>query len=167
VSAPEAREPRFLADAMLERLARWLRVLGFDTASGTAATDAELVQRAREEGRVLLTRDHRLTHQWSSRESLLVVADKPLDQLLEVMSHYRLEAPQELFTRCLICNTVLRSVSGEEVKALMPPGAHDRPETLRSCPSCDRVYWEGSHTRRMRSALERALRPSDTGPPAD
>ena len=165
--APQVREIRFLADAMLERLARWLRVLGFDTASGSAARDAELVRRAEEEGRVLLTRDRRLAHLRNSRESLLVLSDEPLSQLRQVIAHFRLEAPRELFTRCLVCNTVLGSVSGEEVEALVAPGAPDRPETLRRCQSCNRMYWEGSHTRRMRSALERALRQSDTSPPAD
>ena len=157
MSAPELREPRFLTDAMLERLARWLRALGFDTVSGNAATDAELMRRAAEEGRVLLTRDRRLAQQWSSREPLLVLSDEPLSQLREVMAHFRLEAPHELFTRCLVCNTVLRSMSGNELEACLPPGVHGHPETLRRCPTCNRVYWEGSHTRRMRSALERAL----------
>jgi uncharacterized protein len=165
MTAPEAREPRFLADAMLERLARWLRVLGFDTASGGAATDAGLLRRAEEEGRRLLTRDRRLAYQGSAREPLLVLSDEPLDQLREVMAHFQLEAPRELFTRCLICNTVLRAASVEEVGSTLPPAARERPETLRRCPSCGRIYWDGSHTRRMRSALERALGLWDVLPP--
>jgi uncharacterized protein len=166
MAAPEAREPRFLADAMLERLARWLRVLGFDTASGSAAADAELLRRAEEEGRALLTRDRRLARRGRVRESLLVLGDEPLDQLREVMAHFRLEAPRELFTRCLICNTVLRSASVEDVGSPLPPAARECPETLRQCPRCGRIYWEGSHTRRMRSALERALGLWETLPPA-
>ena len=153
---PEPREPRFLADAMLERLARWLRVLGFDTASGSAATDAELVRRAKEEHRALLTRDRRLAQQWSVPDSLLVVRDEPIEQLREVISHFRLTVPRQLFTRCLLCNTRLRPVSAEEVRSRLPPAAREGPQTLRCCPNCGRVYWEGSHTRRMRAALEGA-----------
>jgi uncharacterized protein len=153
---PEPRAPRFLADAMLERLARWLRVLGFDTASGDTATDAELVRRAQEEGRVLLTRDRRLTREWSVPDTFLVVGDKPLDQLREVMAHFRLAAPQTLFTRCLLCNSDLQLAAAEGAGS-PAPGAHEHSQTLRCCPSCGRVYWEGSHTRRMRAVLERAL----------
>jgi uncharacterized protein with PIN domain len=98
---------------------------------------------------------------------LLVLSDEPLSQLRQVIAHFRLEAPHELFTRCLVCNTVLCPVSGEEVEALVGLGALARPETLRRCQSCNRVYWEGSHTRRMRSAVERALRQSDTSSTPD
>jgi uncharacterized protein with PIN domain len=168
MKASEVREPRFLADAMLERLARWLRVLGFDTQSGSAATDGELVRRAEHEGRALLTRDRRLAHQRPERHSLLIRSDAPLDQLREVMTHFQLQAPRELFTRCLICNAALRSAAADEIGSPVPPSARERPESLRRCPSCGRIYWEGAHTRRMRAALERALRPPETRrPPAE
>jgi uncharacterized protein with PIN domain len=142
--------PRFLADAMLERLARWLRVLGVDveSASGTAA-DRELVQLAAAEGRVLLTRDRRLALEHGAGEHLVVRSAAPLEQLREVVERFAIEVPSELFTRCLLCNLPLEPTDH--------PGV---PPPARRCPRCERVYWEGSHTRRMRAAIAGVLPPA-------
>jgi uncharacterized protein with PIN domain len=142
--------PRFLADAMLERLARWLRVLGVDveSAGGTAA-DRELVRRAAAEDRVLLTRDRRLALEHGAGEHLVVRSAAPLEQLREVVERFAIEVPPELFTRCLLCNAPLEPAER--------PGV---PPPARRCPQCDRIYWEGSHTRRMRAALAGVLPPS-------
>jgi uncharacterized protein len=152
-SPPGDRELRFIADAMLERLARWLRALGFDTVSGGATANGELVRRAMEEGRYLLTRDRRLPDRWRGSGCLLLRSTAPLEQLREVITHFQLTLPPELFTRCLVCNTELRSANAEEIASQVPQGAHARLAASRYCPSCGRVYWEGSHTRRMRSTL--------------
>ena len=144
--------PRFLADVMLERLARWLRVLGADVESAAgAAADRDLVRRAGAEDRVLLTRDRRLAAEHAGR-IVVVRSAAPLEQLAEVVARCDV-AIGELFTRCLLCNVPLEPA----------PDVDGMP--ARRCPRCGRVYWEGSHTRRMRSALARAL-PSLVPPPA-
>jgi hypothetical protein len=153
--------PRFLADVMLERLARWLRVLGYDTASAGAASDAELARRAAAERRWLLTRDRRLAAETADGLGVLVRHGAPLAQLRELVERLPLGAEvsaRELFTRCLLCNTALRPATDAEAAAALPDvcDAH-RPEPVRVCPTCGRVYWEGAHTRRMRAALARAL----------
>lgn len=130
--------PRFLADAMLERLARWLRVLGFDAACA-AGPDTAVMERAAAESRHLLTRDRRLAADAHSLAPVLIRSDEPLDQLREVLEHFDLPIPDDLFRRCMLCNVPL----------LDEPGDH------RRCPDCGRVHWEGSHTRRMRAALAR------------
>ena len=136
--------PRFLADVMLERLARWLRVLDVDVASAHATTaDRELVRRAAAEERVLLTRDRRLSAEHGTGTPFVVRSAAPLEQLAEVVERFEIDAPRELFTRCLLCNVPLESADGAA--------------PARRCPRCERVYWEGSHTRRMRAALARAL----------
>ena len=156
-ATPHAQPPRFLADAMLGRLARWLRVLGFDTRYEPALTDPELVALARREGRVLLTRDRRLLSDLRPDLALEVTSDAPLAQLRAVIEHLALAPPAELFTRCLLCNTPLEPVPRTEAAALLPPAARELPGPVRRCPTCERVYWPGSHARRMRSALRSAL----------
>lgn len=148
---------RFLADAMLERLARWLRVLGFDVASAGTLVDGELLRRAAAEDRVLLTRDRGLLGPERASDYLIESSD-PLEQLREVVARFELPLPPELFTRCLLCNTVLQPLG----RALddddeLPLDVRERGEALRQCTTCGRVYWEGAHTRRMRAALARAL----------
>src|SRR5690606_36570298 len=94
--------PRFLADAMLARLARWLRVLGFDTAFEPELLDRELVALAVAEGRILLTRDRQLVEHLRPPRALLVGADAPLAQLREVIASCGLAPPGRLFSRCLV-----------------------------------------------------------------
>lgn len=166
------REPppggrRFVADAMLERLARWLRVLGFDVMSAGTLADGELARRAAAEGRTLLTRDRGLLPPAQGGAHLLVERDEPLEQLQEVVARLGLPLPRQLFTRCLICNTVLQPLGRPLDDAELPPDVRERIEALRRCVTCGRVYWEGAHTRRMRAALARALPGLPQGPPAD
>lgn len=143
---------RFLADAMLERLARWLRALGVDVASPPAgASDETLVRIAIVEERVLLTRDR--GEAIGRGPTVIVRGAAPLDQLREVVARFAIAAPEELFTRCLLCNAPLHAATPAEAAAARAPS--DVP--VRRCPTCGRIYWEGSHTRRMRAALARAL----------
>jgi uncharacterized protein len=151
--AGEGPETRFVADAMLGRLARWLRVLGFDTIYDPALDDPELVALAAAQARVLLTRDRRLVAERRPARALLLERDRPLDQLRAVIDACALPPPADLFTRCLVCNTPLRSAAAGEMEALLPPAARALPGPFRRCPRCERVYWPGAHTRRMRAAL--------------
>jgi uncharacterized protein len=155
---PDSTEPPgFLADAMLGRLARWLRVLGADAAYDAASPDATLVRRARTESRVLLTRDRALVADLRPPRVVLVTSDEPLAQLRQVVMETRLAPPRQLFTRCLVCNEPLRDLHPLDAAALVPERARGLPGPVRRCPRCERVYWPGSHARRMRAALGRAL----------
>jgi hypothetical protein len=150
--------PRFFADAMLGRLARWLRVLGFDTAYDGTLPDPALVRLAEAEDRVLLTRDRHLLRELRPARALEIRRDAPLEQLREVVAALALQPPRELFTRCLICNTPLAPpLAADEADALLPASARGLPGPTRRCPGCGRLYWPGSHVRRMREALEQAL----------
>jgi len=147
--------PQFLADAMLERLARWLRVLGYDVRSTGPAGAQAALERGAASGRILLTRNRALAVPGAPGGSLLVQHQAPLDQLVEVLTQLDLRPPWVLFTRCLLCST-----------PLLPGAPADRPRVepgegvvTHRCPSCGRLYWEGVHTRRMRAALSRALGP--------
>lgn len=146
-------EPRFVADAMLGRLARWLRVLGFDTVDDPRLDDPELLRLARAEDRVLLSRDRRLIADTGEVRSLLIRSQRPLEQLREVAAVYEV-LERELFTRCIVCNVALTETP-EKLMRQMPVSALELAGPFRHCPRCLRNYWPGSHTRRMREALRR------------
>lgn len=162
--SPES-QPRFLADAMLGRLARWLRVLGFDTHYNPMQDDHELVRLADRERRVLLTRDRHLVEHLRPDQGLLLQEEKPLAQLQEVIERCRPPRPAALFTRCLRCNRELVAATAEQ-RRRVPARAQDLPGPVLYCPACERLYWSGSHTRRMRNRLAATLQlwPQDRQP---
>ena len=143
---------------MLGRLARWLRVLGFDTTYDAALADAALVRLADAEARVLLTRDRHLLRELRPALAHEVRQDAPLEQLRALVEALELAPPPELFTRCLLCNSELSAaLSWEQVALVLGPGVRGIDGPVRRCGSCGRLYWHGSHVRRMVTALERAL----------
>ena len=151
-------EPRFAADAMLGRLARWLRVLGFDTTCDASLPGAEQLERARQQGRILLTRNRCLMREMQPRSAFEVQGNDPLEQLRQVVTAVGLQAPSELFTRCMLDNAELSPpLPPAQADALVPAGVRGIPGPVRRCPLCARVYWHGSHARRMRAAIDQAL----------
>jgi uncharacterized protein with PIN domain len=152
-------DPRFFADAMLGRLARWLRILGYDTSYEAHVDDAVLVRRALQEDRVILTRDRSLPEEFRVPALVLVEAERPEEQLRELVRRLQLDTEGRLFTRCSRCNAGLESVSRDRIAERVPArilGGHDH---FKLCPGCGRVYWEGSHVDRIRNAIRRAVGP--------
>jgi uncharacterized protein with PIN domain len=144
---------RFLCDEMLARLARLLRAAGYDAELAAGGErDTPMVARARAEGRVLLTRDRDLAAR-AAPGSVLVREDRLEDQaraLTEVLPVDWALAP---FTRCVVDNAPLREATAEEV-GRMPTSARSQGGPFRACPACGRLYWPGSHVKRMAARLE-------------
>src|SRR5262249_31797951 len=109
------------------------------------------------EGRTLLTRDRHLLRERRPRDAIEITSDRPLDQLCAVVNQLELEPPRELFTRCMVCNAPLDALSSDDAAGLLPPKALELGGIIRRCPVCGRVYWPGSHVRRMTRALMTAL----------
>ncbi len=151
--------PRFMADAMLGGLARWLRTLGYDTAYDDAIANAELVRTALAESRHILTRDRSIPEEWRVEGCLVLEAEKPLEQLGEVIRAFGLERPFRLFTRCRVCNSTLVPAEEADVRDHVPARVLEQEQALARCPGCRRIYWEGSHTRRMRAVLDELFPP--------
>ena len=146
---------RFLADAMLGRLARWLRAIGCDTVQlPVHVADAEVVARAGSEDRVLLTRDRHLLRELRPARAHEVTSDEPLEQLRAVVATFGIDRPAAFFTRCMVDNTPLHEVALSDVADRIPPLARTVPGPLFQCAACGRIYWRGSHARRMEHILE-------------
>lgn len=148
--------PLFLADCNVGRLARWLRVLGYDAAYEPVLPDAQVVARARAEGRVLLTRDvdmmRRRVIASGTVQAILLRDDTVQDQLRQVLSELALQ-PGQTLTRCIDCNSELQARGKEAVAHRLPPYVRATQERFSECPSCTRVYWPGTHWERMRERI--------------
>lgn len=140
---------------MLGRLARSLRLLGADTLYRRDWRDAELTWVAHREGRLLLTRDARLVQGSGAPPHLLVRANHPFDQLVEVCRALRLTPGPACFTRCLSCNGRLLEVDPAEVADRLFPHVRETQRRLSRCDGCRRIYWEGTHLGRMEEKLAR------------
>lgn len=151
-------ETTFIADTMLGKLAKWLRILGCDVEYFRAIPDRELVERAARTGRVILTRDASLVRRRKARENhLFVRGDDCRDQLRQVVEHFRIEPFARLFTRCVVCNEPLRDATGDRVRDRVPPFVFRTQESFSACPSCGRIYWNGTHLDRMVAHLKEVL----------
>jgi len=148
---------RFVADAHLGGLARFLRMLGFDTLHRNAFDDEEIRRLADTEGRVVLTRDRELLKCREIARGAYVRSFKPEAQLREVAARYGLAALARPFTLCLRCNLPLKAVDRAAVAARVPPAVYALHERFVRCPGCDGVFWPGSHYQRMLSALRSSL----------
>ncbi len=144
-------ERSFAADAMLGRLARWLRLLGFDCAYDPRIDDDELVRLAVSEGRTILTRDRSLPQEWWITDVYLVSEEEVRKQLVEVVRRFDLTGSIRVLTRCTACNGKLRPATRAEVQGRVPARILGLHETFSQCPTCSHVYWEGSHAERIRA----------------
>ncbi len=143
------QEQRFICDGMAGKLARWLRILGFDAEYLNTPDKTMLVRIGRSEGRTVLTRDGRLADRFPSLVFLLSSED-PMEQLRQVKNAFRLPvSPARLGTRCSLCNAPVRPVEKASVRDRVPAYTYERIKTFHECPVCRRVYWRGDHWKRM------------------
>lgn len=149
-------DPIFLADAHLGGLARFLRMLGFDTLHDNAFGDEAIRRLAADERRIVLTRDRELLKCRDIARGCFVRALKPEAQLREVAARYGLAARARPFTLCLKCNLPLEQLAKSAVAHRLPHKVLLAQQAFSRCPGCDRVYWPGSHYERMRAALQGA-----------
>jgi uncharacterized protein len=149
------RDPRFVIDVNLGRLARLLRVLGFDVWWSTDADDQTLADISLDQQRILLTRDRALLKRRAITHGLFVRSDDPEEQTLEVIR--RLDLSQRLapLTRCVRCNGRLLAVTKDDVIDHLEPLTRRYYDHFSRCAECGRIYWPGSHHARLVSLVER------------
>ena len=147
---------RFIADASLAGLARWLRVCGYDTVVFQGEAGRAMMRQALAGRRILLTRRRdMLERQFPGRIVLMPVADAGR-QLKYVVEKLSLEVRREkMLSLCLLCNELLEPLAREEVCDLVPPHVFENHEKFNRCRLCGRIYWEGSHIDRVFNFLEK------------
>jgi uncharacterized protein len=148
------RRTRFILDVHLGKLARYLRLLGFDTLYRNDYHDATLVVLSVNDRRILLTRDIGLLKNGALTHGYWLRATRPRAQLDEVMRVFDLGRGIAPFTRCLECNGELRRVGRETVQGRVPPRIYACFSDFVECVECGKLYWEGSHYARMRSMVD-------------
>ena len=150
---------RFFADAMLGKLAKWLRILGCDVAFDPAISDREIACRGRREGRVILTRDTLLIRRREVRDNhFFVRGDSYRDQLRQLVAHFRIDPSEGLFTRCVRCNEPLTEVHKPRVAGKVPPHVYQTQESFGFCACCGRIYWKATHWEEMERHRKEMLR---------
>jgi uncharacterized protein len=149
------RDPRFVVDVNLGRLARLLRVLGFDVWWSSDADDATLADVSLGEQRILLTRDRGLLKRRAITHGLFVHSQHPEEQTLEVIRRLDLRQRLAPLTRCLQCNGRLAAVAKQEVIDQLEPLTRQYYQEFSRCADCGRIYWAGSHHARLLSLVER------------
>ena len=149
-------ERRFLCDAMLGRLARWLRAAGYDTSLATGMElDRDLIHAAIAEDRFFLTLDRDVREHKAARGRVLVLEGTELSaQARELKKTVGVDWLHKPFTRCVVDNAPLRSAKPSELAAV-PPAVRARTGAIVACPMCGRLYWSGDHHARMRERLKK------------
>ncbi len=148
------RELLFLADAHLGKLARHLRMLGFDTLFFNDLGDRELAELAGRQRRILLSRDRALLMRGTISPGSLIRSTDPREQLRQVVQRFDLGHSLKPFSRCVECNELLRTTDKTMVLKQLPPGVAERYDAFLQCSGCGKVFWKGSHYREMRRFID-------------
>lgn len=155
---------KFMADAMLGKLAKWLRILGYDTFYQRDIEDDALIGIAEREGRFVLTRDTRLVGRLPAGGYLFIRDNAPSDQLRQAVDELGLGMEEGgLLSRCTLCNVTLERTDRESVQGLVPEYTYTRAGTFHRCPLCGRVYWTGTHRGRIVDRLRKIKEKGPTG----
>lgn len=154
---PADTGPRFIADVMLGRLAKWLRIAGFDVVYSNRITDEELLLSSQSEGRIILSKDTRLLVRKAARRFIFIESDDIREQIRQVFRATGTAALPGLLSRCLDCNAVLESIPRERVRERVPPFVFATQAGFKRCPGCDKIYWAGTHRQAVLRTLEALL----------
>jgi len=153
---------KFIVDHNVGKLARWLRMMGYDSEFFNGSDDGEMVATALTEGRVILTRDTQIMKRGvvtSGRlKAVLIKSDEPEQQMRQVVETLNLDCQFGLFTICLECNQPLEERSKQQVKDLVPPYVFQTQSQYVECPACHRIYWKGTHWQAMTERLEKFMK---------
>lgn len=136
---------RFIADAMLGKLATWMRLIGCDVLYYKKISDDELIKKALEENRIIITRDTLLIKRRKAKNHFFILDDHYEKQLKQVVEHFKIDPFKNIFTRCLLCNSLLEDIEKEFVKCKVPSYVYETQQNFKMCPSCNKIYWSATH----------------------
>ncbi|MFW6140212.1 MAG: Mut7-C RNAse domain-containing protein [Acidobacteriota bacterium] len=148
---------KFVVDCMLGKLAKWLRILGFDTLFFSKAEDDELIDMAQRENRILLTRDTGIVEKAKKINVIFIKSEHWKSQVKQVLDELNLREQVKPYSRCIECNVPLKSISRKQAKNLVAPFVFERSPSFSLCPQCGRVFWPGTHHSDMNFKIEDIL----------
>lgn len=149
---------KFVVDCMLGKLAKWLKILGFDTLYFSKVEDSHLLALAKKEGRVLLTRDNGLLEKAEDIPSLFIESEDWNTQVTQVLNEFDLWRNVKPHSRCIECNVKLKNLPKRKAKNLVVPFVYEQATAFALCPRCDRVFWKGTHYQDMEFKIEEILK---------
>ncbi len=152
--APPAQAPRFVVDVNLGRLARWLRLLGFDTLWRNDLEDREIVDISVEESRIILTRDRRLLFHRDILDGYWIRSDQPDRQATEILDRLALWNHIRPFLRCTDCNGLIQVIAKESIAHKLEPLTRKYYDRFFRCSQCGKIYWQGSHYGNLMKKLQ-------------
>ena len=155
-------EVKFFADSMLGKLARWLRLMGFDTRYNCSISDEELIKIAKKENRIILTKDREMVNKNKKYRgnNFIFISDSDTDQQIKtVIKSLNLNPWKGLFSRCVYCNHLVEKIEDvTKFKDKIPPYALVTSPSFYYCPVCNRVYWEGSHHKKIKEKIKNLMK---------
>ena len=148
---------RFIVDHNVGKLAKWLRMMGYDTLFFNGSDDSAMIAAALAEGRIILTRDTGIVKRRlvtsGKLKAVLLTSDEPVLQMKQVIAALKLDICFKPFSICLECNRTLVERSREEVRERVPPYVFKTQNQYMECPACHRIYWRGTHWQAMKRKL--------------
>lgn len=148
------RVPKFILDVHLGRLARYLRLFGFDTLYENEYNDEVIIKLSQEQKRIILTRDVKLLKNNTVTHGYWIRSKKSQEQLREIIHYFDLYSGIKPFYRCTMCNGMIQKISKEIVKDRIEPDTNRYYNEFYQCESCHKIYWKGSHYFRMKGFIE-------------
>jgi hypothetical protein len=156
--AEPLRDTRFVLDVHLGKLARLLRMLGFDSAYERDYTDERIVAISLAERRIILTRDRGILKNGAVSHGYWVRSSDPRTQIAEVIRRFDLLSRTRPFERCMLCNARLEPVGKSEILDRLPRRTAEGVDEFRRCAGCGKIYWKGSHYERMKKGVQALAR---------
>ena len=153
---------KFIVDSNVGKLAKWLRMMGYDALFFEGINDSQMIATALAENRVILTRDTQIMRRRvitrGQLKAILIQSDEPERQMRQVMDTLKLDYQFQPFSICLECNQPLVERRKEEVKERVPPHVFQTQSQYMECPACHRIYWRGTHWQAMTRKLEHLIK---------
>jgi uncharacterized protein with PIN domain len=143
---------------MLGKLAKWLKILGFDAVFFSKIEDDALLDIAKRENRFLLTRDTGLIERTKEAKALFIDSEDWRTQIEQVLDHLDLWRDVNPNSRCIECNVLLKDLPREMAKNLVTPFVFENAHTFALCPDCGRVFWRGTHFKDMETKIDDLLK---------
>jgi uncharacterized protein with PIN domain len=140
---------KFIADVMLGRLAKRMRLYGFDVLYDRNSNDNDIIRLSLGQNRIILTRDTQFAERPLASNNLFITSDRVKDQLHQVVETFNLEIGPSILTRCSVCNEPLIEITKQDAEDLVPDYVLEKKNSFLRCAKCRRIYWKGTHIERM------------------